>query len=156
MKRLFHICVILLLLTGGWGAVLTAAFCPRAQGHACCPAKSSVQEHEHGTAAAHDGMMMADTGDSYAVSASEGDGRAVVEPSHSCPHCMGHSGVPVTEVFLANAPGQSARDMSTAAPEAQETFAPPASSFTPTVISRQHAPPKASSRRHVLISVFMI
>jgi hypothetical protein len=157
MKRLFHMCVIWLLLTGSWGALTAAAFCPRAQGHACCHAKSSAREHSHEAASAHDGMMMADMEDTSAASAFVGDVGAVEQPPDSCPHCMGHSGLPYTEVVLANAPGPSARDMSAATPEAQESFIPLASSFAPKVISRQHAPPGTSAQhRHVLISVFLI
>jgi hypothetical protein len=100
---------------------------------------------------------MADMEDASVASDFVGNVGAVEQPQDSCPHCLGHSGLPFTEVVLANAPGPSARDMSAAMPEAQETFVPLACLFAPRVISRQHAPPGASvQQRHVLINVFLI
>jgi hypothetical protein len=169
MKRLFHIGVITLLLAGSWGTALAAScFCPRAQDHACCRAEYSA--HEHGTAPAHDGMEMSrdemtmtddgmtmtDMKGTSPASVFEGNVGAVEQPAEPCPHCMGHSGVPVRVIILADSPGQSARGLCTATPEAHEPFVPLASSYAPPVISRQHAPPTALAPRHVLIGVFLI
>jgi hypothetical protein len=154
MKRLFHIGVLALLLTGNWGSVLAAASCPRAQGHACCHAKSPAHEHE--AAPAHDGMTMGGSDGMSAATADVVGADTFEQPSESCAHCMGHSGAPVMAVVLATAPRQTTRDLSATAPEAQEPFARLVSSFASTVISRQHAPPGSAAPRHVLISVFLI
>jgi hypothetical protein len=153
MKRLSHIGVITLLLTVNWGAVLAAASCPRAQGHACCHAKSSA--HEHGMSPTHDGMATGGMGNMAALSDDDGNVEALDQPPESCRHCMSHPGVPVTAV-VSSAQGQSARELSAAPTTTLKTSAAHPSSFAPPVVSRQHAPPGASTSRHVLISVFLI
>ena len=154
MKRLYHIGVITLLLAVNWGAVLAAAPCPRAQGHACCHAKSLA--HGHGMSPAHDGMAVGGMEGMAALSDDGGNGEALDQPLESCAHCMSHSGFPVTAVVASGAQGQSGRELSAAPPPTLKTSAAHPSSFAPPVVSRQHAPPGASHSRHLLIGVFLI
>ena len=151
MKRLFHVGVLVLFLTGGWGAASAAASCPRAQGHACCAAKYAARGDA--PTREHAGMTMdgmADTSHCEAAAVSFG------QSPGACAHCMSHSGIPGTAAVRAHAPAQSSRDLSAPAPSSLKALSAHSPSFAPPVFSRQHAPPRTSTSRHVLVGVFLI
>lgn len=151
MKRLFHVGVLVLFLTGGWGTVLAGASCPRAQGHACCVAKAAP--HDNAPTHAHGRVTMDGMADTSHCEAAED---SLKQSPESCAHCMSHSSAPGTSAVIAYVPAHSSRDLSASAPASLKTLSASASSFAPPVFSRQHAPPRTSTSRHILVSVFLI
>jgi hypothetical protein len=151
MKRLFHVGVLVLFLTGGWGTVLAGAPCPRAQGHACCAAKGAP--HADAPERAHGHLTM---NGMARMSHCETAVNSLSQSPESCAHCMSHSGTPGTSAVPAYVPAPASRDLSAPALASLKTLPETAPSFAPTVFSRQHAPPQTSTPRHLLISVFLI
>ena len=159
MKRLLLISIISLLLVSGWSHVLAAALCPRMQARASCHMLL-----EHHTSSAHEAMKM--TGEMGEMQMSEttlyeGEVDALGLPSGSCPHCFYRSENPTSTVVAVKGVERSRRDQGVILQQAIKAFAPLATSFTPPISKRQHAPPGATTTttttaRHVLISIFLI
>lgn len=147
MKRLPPVAIGLLLFVSGWGQTLAAAFCTHAQGgHACCRANRSSHKHEH--TSRHEAAPPSFDTNTGGVIAS------LDQPAEQCGHCMSHPRLPA--VPTAGAASQSNSVEGLAAPPVA-AFADAATPiFTTAIISRQHAPPRVSSSRHVLLSVFRI
>jgi hypothetical protein len=159
MKRLPPIAVGLLLFVSGWGQTLAAAFCPHARGgHACCLANRT--SHKHGHTSHHEAAPTGGMGGTEASPPSSGtnaggDVTSLGQPSEECGHCMSHSRQPAAPL-AAGAAGQPKPGADSTAPPPAAFADAQAAVFTPAITSRQHAPPGASSPRHVLISVFRI
>jgi hypothetical protein len=148
MKRLLLICVISLLFVSGWGHVLAAAFCPNMQDMPGC-AMQMGDAHASG----HEGMEMGDMQMPPAASAENKSG-ALERPLVSC--CASRPEIPPAPVVASRGAEQSKQDSGVLLKPVPKAIAPPAPSFAPQVTSRQHAPPGASTPRHVLVSVFLI
>ena len=150
MKRLLLICVISLLCVSGWGHVLAAAFCPNMQdmpGCAMQSASTSTPTHE-----GHEGMEMGDM--QNRSSAPEDNLGALERRLASC--CASRPEAPPAPVVASRAAQQSKEDFGAILKPALKAIAALAPSFAPPVTSRQHAPPGATTPRHVLISVYLI
>jgi hypothetical protein len=151
MKRLLLICVISLLFVSGWGHVLAAAFCPNMQdmpGCAMQKARTTTSSQHEG----HEGMEMGDM--KMKPIATEGKAGALERPLISC--CASRPEIPPAPAVASRGAEQSKQDLGAILKPALKAIAPLAPSFAPPVLSRQHAPPGASTPRHVLISVFLI
>jgi hypothetical protein len=150
MKRLLLISVISLLFLSGWSNVLAAAFCPNMQEMPGCPMQrreTSASTHE-----GHEGMEMDDT--QMASSNKESKAHALEQQLASC--CLSQPEIPPAPVIASRGAEQSKRDTGAILRPAFKALAPTHSSFSLPVTSRQHAPPGASTLRHVLISVYLI
>ncbi len=154
--------LLFVLLAGAWGNVLAASLCPRmAQDHSCCPAKAMQHAHD-----AMDGMQMDEMqmSDMQMPSAMEQETEANVvrqvdvvagQPGVGCGHCLSHSQLPTKLPTLREAEQvRCGEDL--AAPLALVNSVSPSTLFVTPVHSKQHAPPGATTSRHVLISVFRI
>ena len=147
MKRLLLICVICLLFVSGWGHVLAAAFCPNMQDMPGC-----TMQMADTSAPGHEGMEMGDM--QMPPAATENKAHALEQPFVSC--CASRPEVPPAPVVASRGAEQSKQDLGAVLKPSPKAITPPAPSFFPPVTSRQHAPPGASTPRHVLVSVFLI
>ena len=147
MKRLLLICVISLLFVSGWGHVLAAAFCPNMQDMPGC----AMQAGNNSTSS-HEGMEMSDM--QTAPPATESKAHALEQPMLSC--CTSRPEIPPSPVIASRGAESSKQDTGALLKPALKAIAAPTLSFAPPVTLRQHAPPGASTPRHVLISVFLI
>ncbi|MDT5060067.1 MAG: hypothetical protein QOH63_526 [Acidobacteriota bacterium] len=150
MKRLLLISIISLLFVSGWSHVLAAALCPQMQVKASCP----MQMRDH-PASSHEVMEMGDM-QMPETTVSEGEVNAVDPPLGSCPHCFSKPNYPTSTVVAVKGVERSKRDLGVILQQTLKAIAPLSSTFAPPVSSRQHAPPQATTARHVLISVFLI
>ena len=157
------ICVLLLALcVSGWSSALAAALaCPHDKGeqtrammmqdHSCCHAQT-MRAQPHCSTPEHEAM-----GDMQMMPAAavvEGVAQAAVQLAGSCAHCMEQSEVPaMPNALRAN---QIKRNVDSAASLKPTPPAPFATLFKPTVLSRQGSPPGAQTRKHLLISLFLI
>lgn len=148
MKRLLLICVISLLFVSGWGHVLAAAFCPHMQDMPGCP----MQAGSTTSTSSHEGMEMNDM--QMTPTITESEARATAQPLFSC--CTSRPEVPPSPVMASRGAEQPKQDLGATFQQARKALAPQTASFAPPVSSRQHAPPGASTPRHVLINVFLI
>lgn len=153
MKRLLLISVISLLFVSGWSHMLAAAVCPQMQVKASCP----MQMREHSNSS-HEAMAMGEMGDMQMseTTVSEDEVNAVNLPLGSCPHCFSKSEYPTSTVIDVKGVEQSKRDLGAILQQTIKAFSPLTTLFAPPVASRQHAPPLATTARHVLISVYLI
>jgi hypothetical protein len=162
MRRLLIITVISLLLVSGWSHVLAAALCPQMQVKASCP----MQMMEH-SPSSHEAMAkgakgangaMGEMGDmpvsETAVSTAEVN--ALDPPMGSCPHCFSKSEYPTSNIPAVKGVNQGKRNLRVILQQALARIAFQTRSFAAPILSRQHAPPRAPTARHVLISVFLI
>ena len=149
MKRLLLICVISLLFVGGWSHVLAAAICPRTQAMASCPMQAGNKP-----ASTHDAMEMGDM--QMTPTTTESEVNALEQPMGSCPHCFKQPEQQPSPVVASREVEQSRRDLVALLQQADKVSASQTTSFSPPVLSRQHAPPQASTPRHILVSVFLI
>ena len=181
-------CLIALALLIGMsslGHLFAAAFCPSAQGRACCPATSVRFRHDssptledmamdempmnhmsmHGVhdMSAMDGMMMDETGtrDMSAPSSTSNVYSGILDdalgrPTEPCPHCLSHSGVANTPASSVKTPEESRKAVDSAPLPASRFMAPPVITTWSKGFPREHAPPGTGAPRHILISVFLI
>ena len=148
MKRLLLICVISLLFVSGWGHVLAAAFCPNMQDMPGC----AMQRGETSTHEGHEGMEMGDM--QMPPVATESKAHTLERPLVSC--CASRPEIPPAPAVASRGAQQSKQDLGALLKPALKAIEAPAPSFFQPITSRQHAPPGASTPRHVLISVFLI
>jgi hypothetical protein len=148
MKRLLLICVISLLFVSGWGNVLAAAFCPHMQDMPGCTMQAGKN-----SASSHEGMEMGDMQMTPTIAESS-EVNAMEQPLASC--CTSRPEVPPSPVIASRGAEQSKPDPGAILQQARQIPAPQTTSFAPPISSRQHAPPGASTPRHVLINVFLI
>ena len=148
MKRLLLICVISLLFVSGWSHVLAATFCPNMQDMPGCAMQTG-----HTSTSSHEGMEMYDMQMTPTIAESEVN--AMQQPQmFSC--CTSRPELPSSPVIASRGAEQSKQDLGAILQQAIKALAPQTISFAPPISSRQHAPPGASTPRHVLISVFLI
>jgi hypothetical protein len=144
--------ILLALLVSGSSNVLAAALCPNMQALSCCPMKT-----EHDAAPSHeamDGMSMDGAGVMPAVSV---EAISIGQSATLCTHCFSPADPVIRSVVVANPAQTSKRNLSV--PVLARVPSSPVvsdSSFASIVSSRQHAPPFASTSRHVLINIFLI
>jgi hypothetical protein len=145
--------LLLALLVSAWGNVLAAALCPHmAADHSCCHAQFSHSSASHEMMGE---MQMGDMQMTPAAPAHGSEGNAFTQPGMSCEYCIGYSQMTATPNTLRQAT-QTKHGIELSAPLAPSQSITVASSFVPSVTSRQHAPPGDISSRHVLLSVFRI
>jgi hypothetical protein len=158
LRRSLSTGILIALLMSAWVNVLAAAFCPRsAQDHACCYMKQNVHRHEarekahrHETHEQMAGMQM------QPVVEQKSETDAVSRIGVSCTHCISHSQLPASPATLRDA-DQSKRNDERATPQLLAAHVLTPCLFVASTLSRQHAPPGATtSARHVLINVFRI
>ena len=145
----------LTLFLSGWGGALAAAFCPHsaektaamADDHSCCLLEAQKTD-------AHCSSSQPEkTGGAQSAPAAQENAGRFGQPATSCAHCVGRSDLPATRI-TAPGPNQKKQDVDPA--PVAKALAPLVASFAPPVAARQHAPPTASTRRHLLVSVFII
>jgi hypothetical protein len=152
MKRLLLICVISLLFVSGWSHVLAAAICPKTQAMAACPMQTGDKP-----SSSHESMEMGEMGDMQMTpTITEVKANALEQPMGSCPHCFKQPEQQPTPIATSKGMEQSRQDSGALLQRAVTSFTPQTTTFSPPVLSRQHAPPQASAPRHVLFSVFLI
>ena len=154
MKKLLLICVVSLLLVSGWSHVLAAVLCPNMQDMPSCHMQTgnaitttTISTHE-----GHQGMEMGDMLMTPPVV--EREVNALEQPMASC--CARRPALPPSSVMVSRGAEQPKKELGVILQTALKAIELPAPSFTPPVLSRQHAPPGASTPRHVLFSVFLI
>jgi hypothetical protein len=177
MKRFFSTSLALLLVMGSLGHAFAAAFCPGSLARECCAAKTSNQKHDSSSchhdmtaqAKPMDDMSMDDMAmQATSVETPNLSPQPIVDarvpadmpankleqPDQFCAHCWSHSGG-------SNAPASfvTVQDESR---KAVDSAPLPVSSFRSLTPARQngspreHAPPRTSVPRRILISVFLI
>jgi hypothetical protein len=154
MRRLtsFFGITLLALLVSGWSNVLAAAICPKTPAMAACPMQTGNKP-----TSSHEAMEMGEIGDMQMTPAvAEDEANALEQPMGSCPHCFKQPEQPSSPVVASKGAEQSKRDPGTIIRQAFKVITPQTATFAPPVSSRQHAPPQASTPRHVLINVFLI
>ena len=169
MRRKISIIGVLLLslCVSGWNSALAAALaCPHAKGepprammaqdHSCCHARSAQEAQPHCSTPEHEAMgdMQMMPAAATAVVADTAAVANVRPAGSSCAHCMERSEFPATSNALqAN---QLKRSADAGISHTPPQLAPLAALFTPPVLSRQGSPPGAQTRKHLLISLFLI
>lgn len=144
---------LLLLFVSSWGSVLAAPLCPHmAPDHSCCHAMNAPSPMSH---QAMDGMHGMSNMQMEAVPVESPDSRAFIAHETACEHCASQSHLPATGTTLREA-GLVKSSLEIAAPLAITPFALPITAILPAVLSRPHAPPGATARLHILISLFRI
>jgi hypothetical protein len=151
MKRLLLISVISLLFVSGWSHVLAAAFCPNMKDMPGCTMQTG---NTSTSTSSHEGMEMGDMQMTPGSAEGEVNANALERPLVSC--CAARPEIPPSPVIASRGAEQSKQNLGAILKPALKAIAPPTTSFAPPVTSRQHAPPGASTPRHVLISVFLI
>lgn len=184
MKRLFPTSLALLLVIGSLGHVFAAVFCPRMQGHDCCPTK--IASSKHGTHSHHmQSMAMGSVADeSMQMDESDMSGMTMERPAaphcadniqnrlfssdvlvsanrvevplDACTHCMSHSGMQYALASSVKAPDQSNKDLGSPRLPASRCLVGPAMTLAQIGLPREHAPPGSSAPLHILINVFLI
>jgi hypothetical protein len=166
MRRQLSFVVLLLcaLLLSGWGGVLTSALCPHAaraavaplaesmgmaDDHACCHAQKAEKD-EHCPTSSREAMSDMDM---KAPAAAEP--QSLAAPAGSCSHCIIHKGLPTAPVNPRDA-RQNNSDANQRASQNAKTVAPPAARLVSTIVPTQGAPPGATARKHLLLSIFLI
>jgi hypothetical protein len=145
---------LLMLLVSGWGNVLAATFCPHAMG---AQAQVNVQK---AAAPQHDspeqemgGMQM-----THASGAGHCDSKVTAfdQPAGICTHCFGQNEFPPASSSLQRELTLKKGDVGTIVKP--EAITPISLSLvhTPQFLPTQNAPPGASNRKHLLLSVFLI
>ena len=163
MRRKISIIGVLLLALGvsGWSSALAAALsCSHAkseqpgatveQDHSCCRAKTAEAE-AHCSTSEHEAM-----GESRVMPVIDASAmkEAVAQLAESCAHCLDRSEIPATPTF--RQANQIRRSVDAATSREVRPLAPFTVLFAPQVLSRQGSPPGIQTRKHLLISVFII
>jgi hypothetical protein len=173
-RVIFTSFLLLAFMTGAWGNVLAAAFCPHIGSlRACClkhksPPSPSAETHEmHDMDMDMGEMQMAMSAESTEDSATqkpveplaelEQDSQATVvdQPIETCSHCLSHSQLPLGSTTLRETESAKRGADLTAAPQ---VIGQVSLTALPSLIvdQREHSPPGSSSPRHILINVFRI
>ncbi len=185
MKRLFPTSLALLLVIGSLGHVFAAVFCPRMQGHDCCPTKIASSKHGTHSHKHMQGMAMGTVADE-SMQMNESDMSGTMEhpaaphragdvqvnrlfssdvlvsanrvevPLDACTHCMSHSGMQNAPFSSVKAPDQSNKDLGSHRLPASRFLVGPAITLAQIGLPREHAPPGSSAALHILINVFLI
>lgn len=164
-RQIYIVCVLLLALcVSGWSGALAAAFScshagagqPRAmmaEDHSCCHARLAQKKQAHCPTPGHEAM-----GDMQMTQGRVADAATTTEaagqPAESCVHCMERSEIPATP--NASQANQGKRGADTSVAYKQTPLAPLTASSTPQIPSERGSPPRARSRKHLLLGVFII
>lgn len=171
--RASFICLLLLLtlLLSGWSSVIGAALCAHDAGqvsmtaaeHDCCRAqlegpKQHCEMAMASAASSHEAMTMdeMEAMPPVVVERATETVAAINLPVAACQHCVSRSGLPTSLVVVTREPEQKKRDSLIINSPTPEPSASLAAFFTQNLFARQHAPPGASARRHLLLNVFTI
>ena len=153
--RLLIAVIALLLLTSSGSDALALSLClVTQQDHSCC-AVTAQDAGSPGSASAHrgmdmDGMSMTD--DYPAVETG-----SIGQSAAPCSHCASGARLPTSTAAIVGNEGRLQRSAEAAPPPtAAKAVVPQVSSFAPPAASRQHAPPWASTPRHIFINLFLI
>jgi hypothetical protein len=171
-RKISIICILLLALSlGGWSGALAAALsCPHANGEksrhvmaqedrsardqaSCCHAAMSQEAQPHCAMAQHQAMGER-VSEMRAMFVADVDAGAFGEPAGACAHCLSEPEIPAT--FTIRQANQVRPRTDAVASCALKTLTSFAALFTPVVQSRQGSPPGVQTRKHLLISVFII
>jgi hypothetical protein len=156
MKRVLLILIISLLFVSGWGIVLADTLCPHKQARRAHQGVEPVVKHERGSSC-HAEMARDEVEANETPAAEEEEQRASFEgQTGPCTHCITNPETPTNLFAFARATELSKRDARAAVLPPSSFLSPFATSFAPPVQARQHAPPGTLSRRHLLLSVFLI
>jgi hypothetical protein len=161
-RRNFFISILTLcaLTLSGWSGVLAATFCP----YAARTAAASLKTAEHASCHAQRGAADVNNsnskheamGDMEAMAPAEGESPAasaqVVESCRPC--CISHGNLP-TAPAGARESQQNGREAKHTAAQESKTITSPLR-FTPAVVPTQGSPPGQLTRRHLLLSIFII
>jgi cytoskeletal protein RodZ len=162
-RRNFFMSILTLcaLALSGWSGVLAATFCPYAaranaaaslktDAHASCHAQSGGTA-AHTQSSSHEAM-----GDMEAMTPNEGESPAasaqVVESCRPC--CISHGNLPTAPVGARESQQNGREAKHTVSQEVKTVTSPPR--FIPAVVPTQGSPPGQLTRRHLLLSIFII
>ena len=156
---------LLALLVSGWGSVIAAALCPHAgmsqpaamaEDHSCCLAKLEQAGEHHKGAHQHEAAHGAKTVP-VAAHHLHGSNAAVAlgQPQGTCAHCIGQNELPAAPASVRELTLQK-RAASKAVGHTAVSFTPPVAVYIEQFAPTQHAPPGHASRKHLLLSVFLI
>jgi hypothetical protein len=168
MRRKISIIGVLLLslCVSGWSSALAAALaCSHDKGarshamivqdHSCCHARAAQEAQPHCTTPEREAMGDMQMMPAATVAVADNAAVANVQPAGSlCTHCMERSEFPATTNALQV--NKIKRNVDAASSDTLHTLAPLVALFTPPVLSRQGSPPGARTRKHLLISLFLI
>ena len=164
IKRLLNITFICAFTAGGWGSVLAANWCLYQR---CIPSASENKQADAPEAkASEDGHC---SKSSRAAGHAQHRAKAVkkAQPvagkesvaqkglSSRCGHCVSAPQSPVRSSFKASA-GETRRDVGSDTQQVMRRFVLPGVASFPALTPSQGAPPALTSRRHLLINVFLI
>ncbi len=171
-RKISIICILLLALSvGGWSSALAASLsCPHVNGeesrspvvqedrsvqdHASCCRARVAQEAQPHCSTAHHQVTGESVSDMQAALIADVDADAFGERAGACAHCISEPQIPATfTVLQANQVKPRVDAVASGAIKALASLAAP---FTPVVQSRQGSPPGVQTRKHLLVSVFII
>lgn len=164
IKRLLNIIFIFAFMAGGWGTVLAANWCLYQR---CIPSASENKQGEaHEAKASEDGHCFNSSkpsghGQHQATAVKQAQPvtrkESVVQKrlGSRCGHCVGAPQSPARGNFKAST-SESRRDAGTDTQQVARRFVLPGVVSFPALTPSQGAPPVPSSRRHLLINVFLI
>ena len=160
MKRVLLILIISVLFVGGWGVVLADTLCPHKQASRAQKKAEPVVTHGQGSSC-HAEMAMDDMEPAAAPTDNEPSAEDEQRASFSghtglCTHCFSRTETPANLFVFARGTELSKRDAGVPVALPASFSSPFASLFAPPIQARQHAPPGTLSRRHLLLSVFLI
>lgn len=152
-SKLISLLLFIALSAGGWGSVLAAAVCPHVGSTPKPVLEAKPHCHADAPPAAMSDMEM------------PVEARASLEPlsrdaqalqhNETCAHCLTHS-APVPAPVSLRQKNESKRAADVIAPDSVPTLVAPQPLLALPVLTRQGAPPGASTRRHILNSIFLI
>ncbi len=155
MKKVLLILVLSLLFLSGWGVVLADTLCPHKQARRVQQKTEPVMAHGQAPSC-HAEMAMDDAGTAGATSAEDEERASVTGHTGLCNHCVSRPETQDTLFIFARGTEQTKRDAAAPLLPAANSLSPFAISFAPPIRARQHAPPAKLSRRHLLLSIFLI
>jgi hypothetical protein len=164
IKRLLNFIFICAFMAGGWGTVLAANWClyqrciPSASENKQMDApeeKASEDGHcsKSSQASGHEQHQAKEVKKSKPVAGKESVAQKGI--NSRCGHCVSAPQVPVRNSFKASA-SETRRDAGSCASQLAKHFILPGAASFPALAPSQGAPPTPSSRRHLLINIFLI
>jgi len=160
------------LCLSGWGGVLAAALCPHAAAsaraaasveagmsmdddHACCHPEAKDAQEEHCSNSSHEAMGETQTRPAIKRDSQARHSQALAQSKDSCSHCIGRSTLPIWPA-KASEPSQRRPDSHGPTQDEAKPIAPPVLRFVSSVAPTQGAPPGTATRKHLLLSIFLI
>lgn len=160
MKRILLICVTVVLFVSGWGVVLADTLCPHKQASRALAKAEPVVTRVQGSSCHEEmgqgGMETADAPSEAEPHASDEQTTSFTGHTGLCTHCFSTPETQTNLLVLARGTELTKRDAGTPVALPSSFLSTHADLFAPPVQARQHAPPGRLSRRHLLLSVFLI